>query len=56
MEYLSAFVAVCVSSWVNFSQCVKVWEYMPGYIVDYYELKVYGPYYREKAIKNDIIF
>ena len=56
MEYLSAFMAICLSNTVNMQQCAKVWEYMPGYVVDYYQFKTEGIYCQERSLKNDINF
>ena len=56
MEYLSAFMAICLSNTFNMQQCAKVWEYMPGYVVDYYRFKTEGIYCQERSLKNDINF
>ena len=52
MNYLSSFIAICLSNSFNMGQCAKVWQYMPGYAVDLYEFKTKGIYYQERAFKK----
>ncbi len=39
-----------MSSTFNMTQCLKVHEYMPGYINDYIEFRRVKPYQREKDL------
>ena len=48
-NYLSGFLIVCTSSAFNISQCLKVHEYMPGYINDFIVFLRYEPYELERA-------
>ena len=53
ISYLYGMWVVCTQSWASVGQCVRVWEYMPGYVRDYVEFVRFEPYYAEKeALKK----
>jgi len=53
ISYIYGMWVVCTQSWATVGQCVRVWEYMPGYVRDYAEFVRVEPYYAEKqALKK----
>lgn len=54
ISYIVSYFILCTSSLFNASQCLKVWEYLPGYIADLYRFQSTTPYQQEKDYLNEI--
>ena len=53
-NYLSSFFIVCTSSIFNFSQCLQVWNYIPGYTNDMVRFYSHAPYQMEKQYVHQV--